>query len=88
MVKNKDLVIQKAGKGNNIVVLHRSDHISKLSKILENTSKFRRVNTEERKVLNHSSIANEVIRTIFFFFYFFMRNLNEKPPQNKPFAFV
>ena len=38
VVKNKDLVIQKADTGNNIVILNRSDYISKLSKILEDTS--------------------------------------------------
>ena len=53
MVKNKDLVIQKADKGNNIVTLHRSDYISKLNKTLEDISKFKRVNIEEGKALNH-----------------------------------
>ena len=53
LVKNKDLVIEKAYKGNNIVILNRSDYISKLSKILEDTSKFKRVNIEEGKALNH-----------------------------------
>ena len=52
-VKNKELVIQKAGKGNSIVFLNRSDHISKLSKILEDISKFKRVNIDEGKALNH-----------------------------------
>ena len=51
LVKNKDLVIQKAGKGNDIVILNRSDYISKLKKILEDTSKFERVNIVEGKVL-------------------------------------
>ena len=53
LVKNEDIVIQKADKGNNIVVLSRSDYISELSKILEDTSKFKRVNIEEGKALNH-----------------------------------
>ena len=53
LVKNKDLVIQKAGKGNNIVILQRSDYISKLSKSLEGTSKFKRVNIKEGKAFNH-----------------------------------
>ena len=53
IVKNKDLVIQKADKGNNIVILNRSDYISKLSKILEDTSKLKRVNIEKGKALNH-----------------------------------
>ena len=53
LVKNKDLVIQKAGKGNNTIVLNRSDYVSKLSKIFEDTSKFKRVNIGEGKALNH-----------------------------------
>ena len=40
-------------KGNNVVILNRSDYISKLSKILEDKSKFKRVNVEEGKALNH-----------------------------------
>ena len=43
-LKNKDIIIQKVGKGNNVVILNRSDYISKLSKILDDTSKFKRVN--------------------------------------------
>ena len=45
--------IQKADKANNIVSFNRSDYISKGSKILEDTSQFRRVNIKERKALNH-----------------------------------
>ena len=45
--------IQKAEKANNIVSFNRSDYISKGSKILEDTSQFRRVNIKERKALNH-----------------------------------
>ena len=53
LVKTKDIVIQKADKDNNVVILNSSDYISKLSKILEVTSKFERVNIEEGKALNH-----------------------------------
>ena len=53
LVKTKDIVIQKADKDNNIVILNSSDYISKLSKILEDTSKFERVSIEEGKALNH-----------------------------------
>ena len=53
LVKNKDLIIQKEDNGNDIVILNRSDYISKLSKILEDTSKFKRVNIDKGKALNH-----------------------------------
>ena len=65
LVKNKDLVIQKADKGNNIIVLNRSDYISKLSKILEDTSKFKRVNIEEGKALNNLiHMEEQIIRLL------------------------
>ena len=51
MVRNKNIVIQKADKGNNVLI--PSDYISKLSKMLEDTSKFKRVTVEEGKALNH-----------------------------------
>ena len=53
LVKNKDVVIQKADKGNNGVILNKSDYISKWNKILEDTYTFKRVNVEEGKALNH-----------------------------------
>ena len=51
LAKNNDLVIQKTDKGNNMIVLNRSDYISKLCKIVEDTSKFKIVNIEEGKGL-------------------------------------
>ena len=39
-------------KGNNIVIFNRSDYISKLSKILQDTTKFKKVNIEKAKALN------------------------------------
>ena len=52
LVKDKDLVIQKTDKGDNII-FNRSDYTSKLSKILKDTSKFKMVNVKEGKALNH-----------------------------------
>ena len=40
-------------KGNYVVILKRNYYISKLSKILEDISNFKRVNVEEETVLNH-----------------------------------
>ena len=61
LVKNKAFIIQKADKGNNIVILNRSYYISKLSKILEGTSKFKIGNIKEGKALNHLSHMEEQI---------------------------
>ena len=49
----KDLVMQKADKGNTIVILNKNDYISRHNQILDDTSKFKRLNLEEGKVLNH-----------------------------------
>ena len=41
LTENKDLVIQKADKGNGIVILNKNDYILRLTRILDNTSKFK-----------------------------------------------
>ena len=65
LVKNKDVVIQKADKGNNIVILNRSDYVSKLNQMLEDTSKFKRVNIEEGNTLNHLiHVEKRIIRLL------------------------
>ena len=40
LIKNKDLVIQKADKGNTVVVINKYDYISKMKTILKDTLKF------------------------------------------------
>ena len=52
LIKSKGIAIEKAGTGHSIIIISRTDYISKLSKILEDTSKFKRVNIEERKALH------------------------------------
>ena len=50
LAKNKDLVVKKTHKSSNIVILNRSDYISKLSKIFKDTSKFKRVKLRKEKL--------------------------------------
>ena len=45
--------LSKEDKGNNIVILNRSDYVSKLNKMLEDASKFKSVNIKKGKALNH-----------------------------------
>ena len=40
LVKSKDLVIQKADKGNTVVILNKNDYNLEMKKILSDTSKF------------------------------------------------
>ena len=53
VVRNKELIIQKAGEGNTVVLHNRKDYISKIKLILANTSKFKNIQIDGREVLNH-----------------------------------
>ena len=54
-----------------MVILNRSDCISRLSKILENPAKFKGVNIEKRKTLNHLIHMEERIMR-------FLKNLEDQ----------
>ena len=53
LIKNRDLVIQKADKGNTIVILNKNDHISGMKVILNDSSKFQKLSIDQNKVFNH-----------------------------------
>ena len=53
LMRNKELIIQKAGKGNIVVLLNRKDCISKIKLILADTSKFKKIQIDVSKVINH-----------------------------------
>ena len=53
LVKNKDLIIQEAEKGNTVVILNKNDYNLKMKKILSDTSKFQKLSIDKNKVLNH-----------------------------------
>ena len=42
LIRNKELIIQKANKGNTVVLLNRKDYISKMKLILDDTSNLRK----------------------------------------------
>ena len=46
------MVIRKADNDNTIVILNKSDYISRLNRILDETSKFKRFHLEKDKVLS------------------------------------
>ena len=52
-IKNRDLVIQKAAKGNTAVILNKNDYISKMKLILSDSTKFQKLSIDQNKVLNH-----------------------------------
>ena len=53
LLKNKDLIVQKADKGNAVVILNRKDYVCKMKNILNDSSKFDKVYIDHDKILNH-----------------------------------
>ena len=47
------MVVQKVDKGYTIAILNKRCFISRLNRILDDTSKFKGLHLEEDKVLNH-----------------------------------
>ena len=52
VLKNKDLIIQKADKGNTVVILNRKDYVCKMKNILNDSSKFHKVYIDHDIILN------------------------------------
>ena len=53
LLKNKDIIVQKADKGNTVVILNREDCVCKIKNILNENSKFQKVYIDHDKILNH-----------------------------------
>ena len=53
LIRNIEMIIQKADEGNTAILLGRKDYISKMKLILANTSKFKKIQIDDSKVLNH-----------------------------------
>ena len=53
LLKNKDIVVQKADKGNTVVILNRKDYVCKMKNILNDSSKFHKGYIDHDKILNH-----------------------------------
>ena len=53
LLKNKDIIVQKADKGNTVIILNRKDYVCKMKNILNDSSKFHKVYIDHDKVLNH-----------------------------------
>ena len=43
LLKNKDVIVQKADKGNAVVILNRKDYVCKMKNIRNDSSKFYKV---------------------------------------------
>ena len=50
LIKNIELIIQKADKGNTVVLLNRKNYISKMKMTLVDNSKFNKIQIDDGKV--------------------------------------
>ena len=53
ILKNKDIIVQKADKGNTVVILNRKDYVWKMKNILIDKSNFQKVYIDHDKILNN-----------------------------------
>ena len=53
LIKNRDLIIQKADKDSTVAILNKNDYISKIKVILSDSPKFQKLSIDQNKVLNH-----------------------------------
>ena len=53
LIKRKDLVIQKAGKGNTVVITDRNKYLKGIKSLFLDSSKFMRLPIDEGKWINY-----------------------------------
>ena len=65
----KDLVVQKSDKGNSIVILNKSDYLTKVKEIISDTTKFEKANIangkEIRYILNQEKKFKDILNNLF-----------------------
>ena len=64
LIKNKDLVIQKAYKVNTVVILNKKDYNLLMKKILSDISKFYKLSIDQKKVLHHIVNMENIIISV------------------------
>ena len=52
LLSRDDIIIQKADKGNSVVVLNKSDYLKRMKEILSDIDKFKKLNVKQGKELN------------------------------------
>ena len=65
--KNKDLLIQKADKGNSVVLVDRDVYIKHMENILKDNTKFEKVDVKTRTLnfqVNHEKRINEILKSL------------------------
>ena len=61
LLKNKDIIVQKADKGNTVAILNRKDYVCKMKNILNDSSKFHKVYIDHD---NMESRVTDVIKNL------------------------
>ena len=65
----KDIVVQKCDKGNSIVILNKSDYLTKVKEIISDTAKFEKANIrcgkEIRHILNQEKKFRDIVNDLF-----------------------
>ena len=64
LTKQRDIIIQKAGKGNTLVILDKVSYIEKMKGLLSDTSKFERLDIPPDKDLNFVINSEDKIKNI------------------------
>ena len=49
---NKDIILQKADKGNSVVLVNKADYTKRMKEILSDASKFKEITVEPGKEIN------------------------------------
>ena len=52
LINNKNIIIQKADKGNTVVIIDRANYITEMQKILSDTNKFVKVSFSSKHKVN------------------------------------
>ena len=69
LASNRDIVIQKSDKGNSVVIVNREDYIQRMQEMVNDVSKFEKVNVADKKDYNFmvketkevNSLLNELL---------------------------
>ena len=65
--KNKNVVVQKADKGNSVVLVDRDVYVKHMENILKDNTKFKKVDMKARTLsfqVNHEKRINEILQRL------------------------
>ncbi|MGL4482492.1 MAG: reverse transcriptase domain-containing protein [Lactococcus garvieae] len=62
--QNKDIIISKPDKGTGLVIMNRTDYIQKMNNILNDDSKFRKMETEPDKTAAIEKKISKILRVM------------------------